>query len=269
MRCIVVGHVTRDVISIGGSRMERIGGGAYYSALALSKFCKVHFVTSFGNDLPLEWVEELEEKFRLDVTPAERTTTFELAYLTPHVRRLFVRAVAEDIGEVVPRRGTVIFNPVIGEVSPSAVVGCKRPKFIDVQGFVRKFDETGEVSLRTINASFLNGSTAVHADFEEMRHLHNLDEGSIDVILVSNGSEQGVARFKGEIHRFKPPEVRVRETTGAGDVFLGAFAGFYMRETPLEALRRGIAFTALFLSKRNVDFTLDEVEEECEKVRLM
>ncbi|WP_367883297.1 hypothetical protein [Thermococcus peptonophilus] len=49
-------------------------------------------------------------------------------------------------------------------------------------------------------------------------------------------------------------------TGGAGDVFLGAFTGFYSQCPPfVQALKRAAAFTALFLKNRHLNFSMEEV----------
>ncbi|WP_367884565.1 hypothetical protein [Thermococcus sp. JCM 11816] len=58
------------------------------------------------------------------------------------------------------------------------------------------------------------------------------------------------------------------ESTGAGDVFLGAFTGFYSQCPFAQALKRAAAFTALFLKNRSVDFSMDEVNELAMKVEV-
>jgi len=53
MNCLVVGHITHDIIVRGSKKIERAGGGAYYSALALSKFCNVVVLTKVGGSFPI------------------------------------------------------------------------------------------------------------------------------------------------------------------------------------------------------------------------
>jgi len=269
MKCTVVGHITRDLIRIGNSTDERMGGGAYYSGLALSKFCRVTLVTSFGKDIPKDWIDELESNFELHVVPSPRTTTFELVYMDQTERKIFLRSLAGRLDEAVDERerGIIIFNPVAGEVSRSTVERMRADKFVDVQGFLRGSSE-GEVKLQAVDASFLRGSLAVHADSSEAANLRNLEENLPEVLIVSNGVEKGTAYVGGEKFTFEPLKIPMRDSTGAGDVFLGSFAGFYKRTTVLDALRKSVAFTAMFLSMRSFEFSLRDVERVAKKVRI-
>ncbi|WP_367883298.1 carbohydrate kinase family protein [Thermococcus peptonophilus] len=119
MKCLVVGHVVRDIIKKGNKVLERLGGGAYYSALALSRFCDVEILTSFSN-LPEEWIKELEAMAKLQVVPpSEATTTYELMYLDGNRRRLKLLERASTINELPNEEYDILLiNPVAGEVPP-------------------------------------------------------------------------------------------------------------------------------------------------------
>ena len=87
MKCLIIGHVVRDIVKKSGKSFERLGGGAYYSGLALPRFCDVEILTSFS-ELPESWLSELESIGRLRVIHSERTTTYELTYLDGNRRKL-------------------------------------------------------------------------------------------------------------------------------------------------------------------------------------
>ncbi len=271
MKCTVIGHVTKDIILADGKTFERMGGGAYYSGLALSKFCRVELITSVGPDIPEKWIEELEGRFKLHTVPAERTTTFKLVYTSPNHRKLFLESLAGSLDDAVPkRRKMFVFNPVAGEISAEAVMSSRGYKFADVQGFVRK-PSTGEVEFKRIDASFLDGLTAVHSDAVELKYLKGFRPSLSRVFIVSNGPEGGTVYVGGKELIFKPPEVVKGESTGAGDVFLGAFAGFYMKNGGADvigALKMSIAFTTTFLKHRTVEFSLERIRDEAARVLL-
>lgn len=262
MECLVLGHIVKDVVVRGSGRELRIGGGAYYSALALSKFCLPEIVTSVGEDFPRRWLDGLRELgIKIRIIPSERSTVYELHY-TPHGRELFLRSVGEPI-EKVPsgRYGLVVLNPVAAEI-PQDVVTRILEAFpfvsVDVQGFVRRPDP-GRVSCSRIDASFLRGAKVVHADMGEARFLSNFSPSDVEVFLVSRGGESGFAHFKGRLYEFRPLPVGTQDTTGAGDVFLAAFSGYYLKCPFIQALKRAVAFVTLFLKRRGLDFSEDEV----------
>jgi hypothetical protein len=268
MRCLVVGHAVRDIVRKKGKSFERLGGGAYYSALALSRFCEVEIATSFS-ELPGEWVSELEAIGKLRVIPSEKTTTYELNYLDGNRRELRLLERASPIGELPPGNyDAVLINPVAGEVAPNLVKeAVGRFPFVaaDVQGFIRS-TELGRVSCKPFEGSYFAGLKVLHADVSEFGYIRDFSPDSVEVLLLSNGPEEGKAFLRGREYSFKPVRVELDESTGAGDVFLGAFTGFYLRCPFVQALKRAVAFTALFLKYRNVDFSMEEVNELAIKI---
>ncbi|AMQ18385.1 carbohydrate kinase family protein [Thermococcus peptonophilus] len=261
MKCLVVGHVVRDIIKKGNKVLERLGGGAYYSALALSRFCDVEILTSFSN-LPEEWIKELEAMAKLQVVPSEATTTYELMYLDGNRRRLKLLERASTINELPNEEYDILLiNPVAGEVPPALVASAlKRFPFVavDLQGFIRS-SSPGEIKYLPIDGSFLKGANILHADLGEYQYLEGFSPEFVDVLLLSNGPEPGKAFFRGREYTFEPVPVEVDESTGAGDVFLGAFTGFYSQCPFVQALKRAAAFTALFLKNRHLNFSMEEV----------
>ncbi|WP_456368066.1 carbohydrate kinase [Thermococcus sp.] len=271
MKCIVIGHVVRDIIKREGRIFERLGGGAYYSALALSKFCDVDILTSFS-ELPPGWVSHLRSLGRLMVLPSERTTTYELEYITENERKLRLLQKASPILELPKGHyDVVLINPVAGEVGPDLVrESIRRFPFVaaDAQGFVRK-PEGSAVNYSSIDGSFLRGVKVLHADSVEFQKLDNVSPDDFEVLLLSSGPNPGRVFFRGGEYVFWPLRVEVEESTGAGDVFLGAFTGFYLRCPFVQALKKAVSFTSLFLRKRNMDFSMDEVGRLAMEVRVV
>ncbi|NJE60503.1 PfkB family carbohydrate kinase [Thermococcus sp. 21S7] len=265
MKCLLAGHLVIDRI-IRGSRFERrIGGGAYYSAIALSNFCDVEVLTSVGDDFPDEWLDELTDLgIRLRVIPAEKSTSYELRYLDANRRKLRLLSRAAPITDVPGGNyDMVMLNPVAGEILPESATKFKKlSDFLvaDVQGFIRA-PQVGPVRLQEIDASFLRGVRVLHADLTETRYLANFGPGDVEVLLVTNGARPGFAYLRGKEYTHLPVEMDIEESTGAGDVFLASFAYFYSQCPFIQALKRANAFTALFLKHRNFSFSMEEVNE--------
>ncbi|NJF24468.1 PfkB family carbohydrate kinase [Thermococcus sp. Bubb.Bath] len=268
MKCLVIGHVVRDIVKKRGESIERLGGGAYYSALALSHFCNVEILTSFS-ELPESWISELESIGKLKVIPSENTTTYELTYLDGNRKELRLLGRASPIEELPSGNyDAVLINPVAGEVDPELVRrAVRRFPFVgaDLQGFIRSTGQ-GEVSYGSFDGSTLEGLRVLHADVSEFDYLRNFSPNAVEVLLLSNGPEGGRAFMRGKEYSFHPIRVEVDESTGAGDVFLGAFAGFYLRCPFIQALKRAVAFTALFLARRSINLSMDEINKLAIKV---
>ncbi|ASJ05091.1 PfkB family carbohydrate kinase [Thermococcus barossii] len=272
MKCLLAGHLVIDRI-IKGSRFEtRIGGGVYYSAITLANFCDVEVLTSVGEDFPGEWLDELADLgIRLKLLPSENSTSYELRYLDANRRELRLLSRAAPIRDVPSGSyDMVMLNPVAGEISPEDASRFKRLSdyiIADVQGFVR-VPETGPVRFKNINASFLRGISVLHADLKETRHLRNFNPGDVEVFLVTNGAQPGFAYLRGKRYTYRPVEVDVEESTGAGDVFLASFAHFYSQCPFIQALKRASAFTALFLEHRDFSFSMEDVDKLAMKVQV-
>jgi len=262
MKCLVLGHLVKDIIVKGSNKELRMGGGAYYSALVLSRFCDVDVWTSVGDDFPEEWIDEVRRLgINLRVFPSRSTTVYELHY-TLSGRELFLRSVAEPLTGL-PNAGyeMVVLNPVAGEIPPELVKeAVSRFPFVSLDVLIRK-PLPGKVTQSTLDASFLRGVNVVHADERESAHLINFSPADVEVFLVSQGEEKGTAYLRGRPYEFEPLEVDVMDTTGAGDVFLAVFSYFYRSCSFIQSLKRAVAFTALFLERRSVEVSPDEVGE--------
>ncbi|WP_297092511.1 PfkB family carbohydrate kinase [Thermococcus sp.] len=272
MKCLLVGHLVVDTIVKGSKFETRIGGGAYYSAIALSNFCDVEVLTSVGEDFPDGWLDELRALgIKLRIIPSEKSTAYELRYLDANRRELSLLSVAERITELPKGRyDMIVLNPVAGEIPPETVEEAKtRSPFVaaDVQGFIRS-PRPGKVRLIEIDASFLDGLKVLHADLAEIGYLRNFGPGDAEVLLVTNGAQPGFAYLRGKGYTYRPVEVDVEESTGAGDVFLAGFVSFYSQCPFIQALKRANAFTALFLKHRSFSFSMEDVNELAVSVKV-
>jgi len=265
MRCLLVGHLVRDVVRRGSKSESRIGGGVYYSGVALSRFCDVEILSSVGEDFPDDWLSHLEDMgIRLRLLPSTETTSYELRYSDGNSRELRLLSRAAPITDVpAGRYDMVLLNPVAGEIPPAMVERLKgNSNFIaaDVQGFVRE-PLPGKLRTREIDASFLRGIEILHGDGSEIGLLRAFEPAYVTALLSTDGPGAGVCYFRGRRYLYRPVRVNVGESTGAGDVFLAVFSYFYMNYPFVEALKLAGAFTALFLERRSVDFSMGEVRE--------
>ena len=271
MKCLVVGHLVIDRIVRKDKEELRIGGGAYYSALALSSFCDVKVITSVGKDFPREWLEELTERgIAVEVLPSAESTSYELRYLDGNRRKLRLLSRAKPIASVNAEGfDLVVLNPVADEIPPVLVSRLAEKHFVatDVQGFIRE-PIPGPLRLKPLDGSFLRGVRVLHSDINEFEYVKGLNPSDVGVLLLSDGPNPGTAYLRGKAYSFEPLRVDVPESTGAGDVFLASFAYFYRRCPFVQALKRAAAFTALFLERRDFDIPDEEVGKTAMRVRV-
>ena len=272
MNCLVVGHITHDIIVRGSKKIERAGGGAYYSALALSKFCNVVVLTKVGGSFPISWLEELEAQgISVIIIPSEKSTTYKLHYTSENERTLELLSRADPFyPEELPKEkfDMVLLNPVANEIPLDALNNFKDKYLtIDIQGFLREIKNM-RVRLKDIDASFLKPAHIIHADVNESQHLKNMKPEEFEVLLISNGPESGTAYHKGHKYVYKPLRKKIKESTGAGDIFLAVFSYFYKKYSFIQALKMANAFTTTFLEKRDFNFSLDEVAEKAKFIEV-
>lgn len=277
MRFLVIGHLTRDIIIKAGKCFERAGGGAYYSALALSRFGEVTVLTKLGGDFPGEFLNGFKEKVELVVLPSNKSTTYELRYLNDDERILKLLARGDEIApHELPdlrRFDLILANPVAREIPVETLEILKGHSLaVDLQGFVREFRDGVEIG--EMDPGYLRGVKILHADINEVSALGSLEnaisilKNNVEVALISDGSNRGIALWREKIYAYYPPEINVKDSTGAGDTFLAAFSYFYGKYPFIQALKMANAFTALFLERRGYDFTGDAISKKALEVRV-
>jgi len=267
MKCIVLGNITIDVVKTRNSTIKRMGGGSYYSALALSKFCNTVLVSSIGEDFPDEWRVRLKNLFEVIFLKAKHTTSFLLDY-SGDTRRVFLLQRGGVVETFPIKRDLMVLNPVMGELNE-----LKPPRGVpftaDLQGFLRRAKPRKEVELVARNLGFLNGALAIHGEREEVKKALGLDPRRIGVLVASEGRNGGMATINGKTYRYTHPKISTTDTTGSGDILLGALSYYSLRRSIPNALRLSIAFTLLFLERKNVSFSKGEVKKMARLVSIL
>jgi 1D-myo-inositol 3-kinase len=139
---VTVGHVTVDVMANG---TRRPGGGAFYSALQAARLGLRALIVTKG--LPAE-LEELLAPYRgeleFEVHPAEHTTTLVTSGVGTE-RRQRVLAWAGPITEPIEVDTSILHLAAVARETPSDWQG--RAEFVGItpQGWMRAWDERGEV----------------------------------------------------------------------------------------------------------------------------
>ena len=223
---LVIGHVAHDLTSDGW----RLGGTAAYSALtARALGMQVGIITAAGPETSLDALQGVS-MISLD---SPRSTTFENIY-TGHSRVQFLRAQATRLDlSIVPaswRHASIIHLGPIADEMDSAVPAGLSPMLLGVtpQGWMREWDQEGRVShtewrnsegvLRKAGAVVISRED-VSGDDERIEHMAHQTQ----ILAVTEAHEGCVLYWHGDRRRFRAPEVREVDATGAGDVFAAAF----------------------------------------------
>jgi sugar/nucleoside kinase (ribokinase family) len=282
---LVAGHAVIDQVidSPGqGSARQAQGGPPSYASVALSSLgFRSAIITKVGEDFPREYSVFLRqygginiEKFRVI---GEKTTSFRIDR-SVEPRRMWLlgrcRALSSHDFFAPPsesqtsRPRGLLVNTVAGEISLPLLDRISKEfdvVFVDSQGFVRRVSKDNEVQLRSgLDISALSGVDFLKADRREISAWTGLSDFDASLrqiarfvryVIVTSGP--GFAEvYEGQRIRWrtKPLEVRISDTTGAGDIFLAVFAACFVRsENVPDALAVSCCAASLALERKGVE----------------
>jgi sugar/nucleoside kinase (ribokinase family) len=252
---VPVGHFAIDSIFLPGrdTPFVVLGGSVTYVSLAARRLdAHVSIVSKIGKDFPeaYKWWLKQEGIDLSNVSKDENneTTRFELRYADGFSdRRLRCTSRVSPISledVLIPKVFAVHVGPIAGEITYEAVENLRGHcdfMSLDPQGFIRRFDDEGNVSLGPLmDKRVLEHVDIFKSSVEEIRAITGLDELShaakaihdygVDIVIVTLGEKGAVVSVEGAMHSvsaFEP--VKLVDPTGAGDAFIGGFLAEYMR----------------------------------------
>jgi sugar/nucleoside kinase (ribokinase family) len=223
---LVIGHVAHDLTPQG----PRLGGTAAYSALtARALGLRVGIVTASGPETSLSSLKDIP----VSSIDTPQSTTFENIY-TDHGRIQYLRAQATRMDfDSVPlpwRSSSIIHLGPIADEMDAVLPESFRPSLLGLtpQGWMRQWDTDGRVSLREWNNSekALSNAGAVVISREDVNGNDEIIEHMAHqtrILAVTEGPSGSVLYWNGDRRRFRAPQVREVDPTGAGDIFAAAF----------------------------------------------
>ena len=251
---VTVGHIAIDLTISPRITIPKptLGGSSVYVSLAARKLgAKVSVISNVGEDFSNSYLAWMNTN-GIDLSGVKRvkgasTTKFSLKY-TNRTRKLQLRNRAPNISkEDIPismQTKIIHIAPIANEVSQSLVEKLRilaNVLSLDPQGFVRKFDTKGNMHLKRWDNPKVLGQIDLYksssneikvitgsADLElAMEKIH--DYGA-KIAIVTRGTKGSKLLFEGEYFDIPPCKPRiVRDPTGAGDAFIGAFLAEYVR----------------------------------------
>ena len=238
---LVIGHLVRDMTESG----MRLGGTAAYSSLtARALGMRVGIVTAWSGELPSTSLPEI----LVHAIPSPENTTFENRY-SDDGRIQFLHHLAEripfsSVPEVWKRSTILHLGPVAQECSPLPDNSFSPALLaMTAQGWLRKWDDTGRVTPgKWVGAEdALQQAGAVVISLEDV----DGDESEIErmaqtcrVLAVTEGTAGARLYWNNDLRKFRAPEKKEVDATGAGDIFAAAFfIRLYATRDPWEAAR--------------------------------
>jgi sugar/nucleoside kinase (ribokinase family) len=253
---VSAGHFAVDSIFLPDRKNPFVvlGGSVTYVSLAARRLdARVSVISKVGSDFPEAykwWLGQegvdLSNLLRVEET---RTTRFELKYNSDFSNRALRSEcrmspiTVEDISNSL-RTKAVHIGPIAGEVAYDVVEklrNCGEITSLDPQGFVRRFDENGNVTLGPlvdervlglidIFKSSLNELWAVTGLSELEPAVKAIHDRGVKIVITTLGAKGAAVSVEGSIHdvpAYKPE--RLVDPTGAGDAFMGGFLAEYVR----------------------------------------
>jgi sugar/nucleoside kinase (ribokinase family) len=273
---LVVGSIAIDTVETPfGKVNEALGGTAVYFALAASLFTKVQLVGVIGDDFPdhaiellqsrgvdlaglqkrhgetFRWVGQYDYDMNVAHTLDTRLNVFGTFHpsLPEHYRDaefLFLGNIDPDLQLEVLKQ---VRNPsLIALDTMNFWIEGKRDALTDV---LRRVDTV------LINEGEIREYTKRYSVLEAARDLMELGPRQV---VVKRG-EYGCVLFSGEDVFLTPafPTWDVRDTTGAGDSFAGAFVGYLdqCRSLRLDDLKAAVVYGTVIASFTVEDFSVN------------
>lgn len=252
---VTIGHFVVDLIvspRITGSKVT-VGGPPTYVSLAAAQLgAKVGVVSKVGEDFRrhVAWLlENNVDLSHLQILGDASTTRFILSYRQGKRKLQLRRKAPQIIPKDVPaslRAKAIHVAPVANELSPELIRHVRSRASLlslDPQGFLREFDKEGNVKLRKLDdLGFLHYCDVFKSSVQELKAMtgdskvgvamKKIRDYGAQIILITMGG-RGAWAYLGDAFYHVPackPRI-VRDPTGAGDAFAGAFLAEYLRGT--------------------------------------
>ena len=259
----VIGHIAIDkVIDETGERVQ-LGGPPSYIALSFGILGdRIHAVSKIGDDISEDFLGRLRD-LGIDtdnmIVDGAETTRFILDY-TQEMRVLGVESVCEKIGsnDIEDLPDAALITPIIGELTESAVEAIQSDVLaLDPQGFLRRRLDDGSIQLQPWHDIELMGRldvlkasadevALITGESDPRRGIEKIRKLGVSVAVTTLGQKGSIVAFGGRPSQVPVYDSDVRDSTGAGDVFLGAFMSEYLRgEDPVWCACVGSAMASL------------------------
>lgn len=242
---VVIGPVTKDLVIIGKSESQKIGGAAYFQSFVFEEFYKDYLAIVNCSDESV--VNDFPCSDRVKVLLKDDTHFFINDYPNPddlNIRRQMsnfarIPILKSDLEKALKNVnvGAFVINPLNRHDFPIETIDYLKsfdvPMFLSVQGFLRlpdvKVNENYTIGLDDFDelSHVLTGVTAIFLD-EAEESMIGLDF-DVDEMVITNGSHGSRIVSDSEIKIEAVKCVNVVDTTGCGDTYMAAYISQRLR----------------------------------------
>jgi len=289
---VTVGHFSIDTITAPRTTSSRrvLGGSPTYVSLAAARLgASVSVISKVGEDFPdryVKWLKAQEVGLSWLIRVIDVSTTQFILDYRDFKRKLQLKSRAPDIcQEDIPasvRARAIHVAPIANEINQDVINELRRRTTLlslDPQGFVRSFDEQGNVRLKRWEGQRVLEHIDVYKSSSEeiemmtglknprkaMKRVHDL---GVRAVVVTRGVRGSVLLFERAFYDVPACRSRVvSDPTGAGDAYIGAFLAEYVRgKEPLWCACVGAAM-ASFVVEGVGPTVFGDREETCARAR--
>ncbi|MEM2635178.1 MAG: PfkB family carbohydrate kinase [Nitrososphaerales archaeon] len=248
MKIAIAGHVAIDTIISKDFQITSLGGPPCYAGLTARNLnSNVWLITKIGYDFPdqyMVWLSKNQLNFAKDFRSQIKPTTHFKIILKDNERELYLQAKCEDI-EVTQLDSLsfdgMIVSPIVGEISLDFLKRVSKVSsiiYLDPQGFLRAFNSYGKCYLKPIEYEIEKWAKIMKVDNEEAFQItgqKDLKQASIILrkkgvsIVLATDKRCVLLFYENNSYKIPTPSVKVIDTTGAGDIFAGAFLTTYLK----------------------------------------
>ena len=278
MDVTVVSHMTIDHIQSNRLNKETVGGPVTYSGLMIKSFSHdVNLLTKIGIDFDYKDLLSRKGLFISDNCQTDELTTRFKIVINGNERKLFLLARCVDltVHDVNVDSDGCIVSPIIGEVNCDVINKLSKRTnimFLDPQGLLRKVRDGGRcyVEKSIIDLSKLN-IDVIKVDKEEAFALTGLR--GIDAIYklyvktaIMTIDNRTLMLHNQHLYEIITETVDAIDSTGAGDIFAGAYVSAYMKSNDVQwALCHGVAASIVALKTNKVGIEKLPARKEAEE----
>jgi len=289
---VVVGSIALDSLQTPFGRVDEVAGGsATYFSLAARHFASVGIVGVAGEDFPRAHLDGLVER-GIDITGLEVRSGATFRWAGRYENDLNVAHTLDTQLNVfaafrprIPESYRTSHNLFLGNIAPSlqreVLDQVERPAFtaMDTMNFWIQGNHTELSSvMRRVDAVLIN-----EAEARQFAGSHNIAHAARYIqdlgprIVVVKKGEYGSVLFHRDEHFVAPafPLEDVRDPTGAGDSYAGAFVGYLVRARRIDdvTLRQAVVVAGVVASYTCEEFGVGRLttltrDEIANRVRL-
>jgi sugar/nucleoside kinase (ribokinase family) len=279
MSVLVVGTIALDSIKTPfGEKQEILGGSGVYSAVAASFFTNIELIGPIGNDFPPEHLDFLRARKigtgalqKIDGPTFRWGGFYEYDMNQAHTLETKLNVLAQ-FDPVVPKNLQDMPYVFLANIDPSlqlkVISQLQRPKLLiaDTMNFwIESKKEVVREVIKKVDYMIMNDAEI--RQFMETPNIPLAARRMIELgcqgVIVKKG-EHGALVFTKTTHFAAPsyPQEQLRDPTGAGDSFGGAFIGYLAKTDDIseENVRRAVIIGSVMASFNIEDFSLDRMK---------